>query len=70
MPEIEVARRVRRTILINLAGAFAYNVIALTLAALGWLQPVAAALLMVGFSLLVVVNLLRLRKQYARPMAD
>ena len=67
---IDVAVRVRRTILINLAGAFGYNAIALTLAALGWLQPVAAALLMVGSSLAVVVNSLRLSKQCARPMTS
>jgi Cu2+-exporting ATPase len=67
---IDVAVRVRRTILINLAGAFGYNAIALTLAAVGWLQPVVAALLMVGSSLVVVVNSLRLSKQCARRMAN
>ena len=67
---IDVAVRVRRTILINLAGAFGYNAIALTLAVMGWLQPVAAALLMVGSSLAVVVNSLRLSKQCARRMAN
>ena len=67
---IDVAVRVRRTILINLAGAFGYNAIALTLAVIGWLQPVAAALLMVGSSLAVVVNSLRLSKHCAGQMAD
>ena len=63
---IDVAVRVRRTIRINLASAFGYNVIALTLAAVGWLQPVVAALLMVGSSLVVIANSLRLSKQCAR----
>ena len=67
---IDVAICVRRTIVMNLAGAFGYNVIALTLAAIGWLQPVAAALLMVASSLAVVVNSLRLKRQCARQIAD
>jgi Cu2+-exporting ATPase len=67
---IDVAVRVRRTILINLAGAFGYNAIALTLAVMGWLQPVAAALLMVASSLAVVVNSLRLSKQCAGRMTN
>ena len=65
---IDVAVRVRRTILINLAGAFGYNAIALTLAAMGWLRPVAAVLLMAVSSLAVVVNSLRLNKQCARTL--
>ncbi|MBL4689926.1 MAG: cation-translocating P-type ATPase [Rhodospirillales bacterium] len=67
---IDVAVRVRRTILINLAGAFGYNAFALTLAVMGWLQPVAAALLMVASSLTVVVNSLRLSKQCAGRMTN
>ncbi|HRP97203.1 MAG TPA: HAD-IC family P-type ATPase [Rhodocyclaceae bacterium] len=54
------ARRVRRTILTNLAWAFAYNGIALALAATGYLSPVWAALIMAGSSLLVIANSMRL----------
>ena len=67
---IGVAFAVRRTIVINLAGAFGYNAIALTLAVMGWLQPMAAALLMVGSSLFVIVNSLRLNRQCARGMTN
>lgn len=57
---VTLSRRVRRTIISNLAWAFGYNLVALALAALGLLQPVLAAGLMAGSSLFVVVNSLRL----------
>ena len=57
---IAVARKVRRTILTNLLWAFGYNLVALTFAALGILQPVLAAAVMASSSLLLVVNSLRL----------
>ena len=53
---IVVSRAVRLTIVTNLAWAFGYNFIALTLAALGTLQPVLAAAVMASSSLLLVVN--------------
>ena len=53
---LEHAERVRRSVRANLAWAFGYNVIALGLAAAGWLQPVFAAALMAGSSLLVVLR--------------
>jgi Cu2+-exporting ATPase len=56
---LELAARVRRSILANLAWALAYNTIALSLAVAGMLQPVIAAGLMAGSSLLVVVRSLR-----------
>ncbi|MGH8729866.1 MAG: HAD-IC family P-type ATPase, partial [Burkholderiales bacterium] len=56
---LALARRVRKTIITNLAWALGYNVVALTLAVTGWLQPVIAAGLMAGSSLLVVVRSLR-----------
>lgn len=59
---ITLARAVRRTIVSSLAWAFGYNVIALALAATGLLQPVIAAALMAGSSLIVVINSLRLER--------
>jgi P-type Cu2+ transporter len=59
---VDVARAVRRTILTNLMWAFGYNLIAVALAALGFLQPVLAAAIMAGSSLLVVLNSLRLER--------
>jgi Cu2+-exporting ATPase len=56
------ARAVRSTILANLAWAFGYNLIALTCAVLGLLQPILAAAVMAGSSLLVVLNSLRLER--------
>jgi Cu2+-exporting ATPase len=53
---INVARAVRSTIVTNLIWAFGYNAVALTLAALGILQPVLAAAVMASSSLLLVVN--------------
>ena len=52
----------RRTIVTNLIWAFGYNLVALTLAALGILQPVLAAAVMASSSLLLVVNSLRLSR--------
>src|SRR5260370_36633432 len=57
---VDVARAVRMTILTNLMWAFGYNCIAVTLAMLGWLQPVLAAAVMAGSSIIVVLNSLRL----------
>jgi Cu2+-exporting ATPase len=59
---VDVARAVRMTILTNLLWAFGYNLIALTLAALGLLQPILAAAVMAGSSALVVLNSLRLER--------
>ena len=59
---VDVARAVRRTILTNLLWAFGYNLIALTLAMLGLLQPILAAAVMAGSSILVVLNSLRLER--------
>jgi heavy metal translocating P-type ATPase len=59
---VSVARMVRRTILTNLMWAFGYNLVALTLAALGVLQPVLAAAIMASSSILLVVNSLQLSR--------
>ena len=59
---VSVVRMVRRTILTNLMWAFGYNLVALTLAMFGLLQPVLAAAVMASSSLLLVVNSLRLSR--------
>jgi P-type Cu2+ transporter len=56
------ARAVRSIVLANLAWAFGYNLVALTCAVLGLLQPILAAAVMAGSSLLVVLNSLRLER--------
>lgn len=60
---------VRRTIIGNLLWAFGYNAIGLGLAVSGQLQPVLAAVLMAGSSMLVVLNSLRLER-FAEPSDD
>lgn len=57
---IRLSRMVQKTIYQNLAWALSYNAVGLLLAVLGLLQPVAAAALMAGSSLLIIVNSLRL----------
>ena len=59
---VDMARAVRKTIYTNLMWAFGYNLIALTAAALGFLQPILAAFVMASSSILVVLNSLRLEQ--------
>ena len=59
---VRMARRTRRVIGQNLIWALVYNVIALPLAAAGWIAPWMAAIGMSASSLVVVLNALRLRK--------
>ncbi len=58
---ISLARAAMTVIRANLAWAFGYNVIALPLAALGYLNPLFAGIAMSASSLIVVANSLRLR---------
>lgn len=61
LPELlTLAAKTRRTIRQNLAWAFAYNSIGVVLAMNGLLNPIWAAIAMVGSSLFVVSNSLRL----------
>ena len=59
---ISLARATFRTIRRNLAWAFCYNLLALPLAALGFLNPLIAAATMTLSSVFVVWNSLRLRR--------
>jgi P-type Cu+ transporter len=63
---IKLARATFRTIRRNLAWAFCYNVLAIPLAALGFLNPIVAAATMTLSSVFVVWNSLRLR-HFSRP---
>jgi Cu+-exporting ATPase len=66
---IKLARATFRTIRRNLAWAFCYNVLAIPLAALGFLNPIVAAATMTLSSVFVVWNSLRLRRFSAAPPA-
>ena len=59
---ILLARATLRVIQANLAWAFGYNLVAIPLAALGYLNPLFAGIAMSASSLIVVANSLRLRR--------
>jgi Cu+-exporting ATPase len=59
---IALARAARKAIRLNLAWAFGYNVAAVPLAALGYLNPLIAGAAMTLSSALVAANSLRLRR--------
>jgi Cu+-exporting ATPase len=63
---LDLARRAVAKIRQNLFWAFAYNVVGIPLAALGWLSPMLAASAMAFSSVSVVVNSLLLRRWRAR----
>jgi P-type Cu+ transporter len=58
---IRLARSTLRVIQVNLTWAFGYNLVAIPLAALGYLNPLFAGVAMAASSLIVVGNSLRLR---------
>ncbi|MBI1423589.1 MAG: cadmium-translocating P-type ATPase [Gammaproteobacteria bacterium] len=66
---LQVARQTRRIIRENLAWAVVYNLVALPLAAAGWVAPWMAAIGMSVSSLLVVLNALRLTQRSKKPVA-
>jgi cation transport ATPase len=53
---VALARRVRTTIIVNIAWAFGYNLVALAAASAGLLQPILAAALMAGSSFFVLAT--------------
>jgi len=61
---VMLARRTLRVIRQNLAWAFAYNVLAIPLAMVGWITPWMAGIGMSASSLLVVLNALRLQARH------
>lgn len=64
---VKAARLTRRIIRENLSWAVVYNLIALPLAAAGWVAPWMAAIGMSASSLIVVVNALRLTRTQSKP---
>ncbi len=59
---LAIARATRRVIRQNLTWALSYNLLAIPLAAAGWVQPWMAALGMSGSSLVVVLNAWRITR--------
>jgi Cu+-exporting ATPase len=57
---IRYARRTLGTIRWNLFWAFSYNAVGIALAVVGLLQPIVAALAMIGSSLFIIMNSRRL----------
>jgi len=62
-----LARRAHRVAIRNLAWTAAYNLLALSAAAMGWLTPILAAVLMLVSSLFVIGSSLRLPAEVKVP---
>jgi Cu+-exporting ATPase len=58
---IRLSRVTVRTIKQNLFWAFFYNILAIPLAALGYISPLAGALIMTGSDIIIVANSLRIK---------
>lgn len=54
-PAIALARKTRQVMRRNIAFSLTYNLVGLAFAAAGWLHPIAAALIMTGSSLTVII---------------
>jgi Cu2+-exporting ATPase len=67
LPEaIDVSRKTLRIIRQNLGWAILYNILAIPLAAAGWVAPWMAAIGMSASSLIVVINALRLNESQSK----
>lgn len=66
LPAIEVAKRTHIKIKQNLFWAFAYNVVGIPIAAMGWLDPAVAGAAMAFSSISVVTNALLLKRWQPR----
>jgi P-type Cu+ transporter len=64
---LKLSRRTFRVVRQNLAWAFGYNLVGITLAAFGLLRPVVASAAMVLSSVCVVANSMRLARDGVRP---
>ena len=67
---LELSQATVQTMRTNLFWAFAYNSVGMLIAATGWLHPAVAAVLMVGSSLFVITNSLRLRARFGHPVNE
>ena len=63
---VALARRVRTTMIVNIAWAFGYNVVALAAAGAGRLQPILAAALMAGSSFFVLATSVAMNRRTRR----